>query len=92
LLGFAVFEVTQERAVLLLFSNLVEFWFLLVAGLKQFHAEWRLTTWPIIALMAGLVALKVFQEYALHYARWLDGFTTVEAIEAAWRWVTGPFR
>ena len=41
-------------------------------------------------LVAGLVALKLFQEYAIHYARWLDGFTATEAVEAVWRWLT-PF-
>jgi hypothetical protein len=39
----------------------------------------------------ALVALKLFQEYALHYARWLDGFTAVEAVEAIWRFVTPPY-
>ncbi|MPZ50816.1 MAG: hypothetical protein GEU75_16210 [Dehalococcoidia bacterium] len=38
-----------------------------------------------------LIALKVFQEYAIHYARWLDSFTAVEAVEAAWRWLSQPF-
>ena len=33
-----------------------------------------------------LLALKMFQEYALHQARWLDSFTAVEAVEAIWEW------
>jgi len=92
LVGFAAFELTQERDVLLFFPNLFEFWFLLVAGLKHFDAEDRLTSHPVLAAMAGLVSLKMAQEYALHYARWLDSFTTVEAIESVWRWLTQPFR
>jgi hypothetical protein len=41
-------------------------------------------------ILVALTALKLFQEYALHQARWLDGFTAVEAVEAIWHWVT-PF-
>jgi hypothetical protein len=37
------------------------------------------------------VGLKFFQEYALHVGKWLDGFTAVEAVEAIWQWLTGPF-
>ena len=90
LLGFLVFELTDERAVLLFFPNLFEFWFLLVAGLQRFRIEDRLSQPAFRSLVAGLVALKLFQEYAIHYRRWLDGFTAVEAVEAIWRWLT-PF-
>jgi hypothetical protein len=45
----------------------------------------------VVPVLALLLAAKLFQEYAIHYARWLDSFTTVEAIEAAWAWLTGPF-
>jgi hypothetical protein len=38
-----------------------------------------------------LTALKLFQEYALHWGKWLDGFTAVEAVEAIWDWATAPF-
>ena len=90
-LGFILFEVSQERALLLFFPNLFEFWFILVAGLRQVGDEQRLTSRPVLALLGVLAALKLFQEYALHQARWLDDFTTVEAIEAVWRWLTAPF-
>jgi hypothetical protein len=40
--------------------------------------------------MVPLVALKLVQEYAIHYRRWLDSFTAVEAVQAVWRWLTGP--
>ena len=92
LVGAAAFELTQERDVLLFFPNLFEFWFVLVAGLKHFDAEKRLTSRPVVVAMVGLVALKMLQEYALHYGQWLDGFTTVEAIESIWRWLTQPLR
>jgi hypothetical protein len=89
--GFVAFETTDERDLLLFFPNLFEFWFLFVAGLHHFRPGVRLRL-PGIGLALGLLlALKLFQEYAIHYARWLDSFTTVEAIEAIWRWLTGPF-
>ena len=90
LAGFVAFELTGERDLLLLFPNLFEFWFLLVAGLQAFQLQGRVTGRGFVALCAGLLALKLFQEYAIHYARWLDGFTAVEAVEAIWRWLTSP--
>ncbi len=41
---------------------------------------------------AVLIPAKLFQEYVLHYGRWLDSFTAVEAVEAIWEWLTGPIR
>lgn len=101
--GFAAFELTGSRGLLVFFPNVFEFWYLLLAGLRQFRAPEA--AWlarpnlgearaafrkPVLAVLAGLVALKVFQEYAIHRARWLDGFTAVEAVEAIWHWLT-PF-
>ena len=92
LAGFFAFEATGERDLLLFFPNLFEFWFLFIAALQQFRPRTRLSSAPVLLALAPLLALKLGQEYAIHYARWLDGFTTVEAIEAVWRWLTGPFR
>ena len=92
LIGFIAFEVTGERDLLFVFPNVFEFWFLLVAGWKQCRPQASVTAAPVLVALPPLVALKLFQEYAIHYARWLDGFTTVEAIEAVWRWLTGPIR
>ena len=89
--GFVVFEVTGERDLLLFFPNLFEFWFLFAAGLRQLRPRTQLTPRLIAVALGGLLALKLFQEYVIHYARWLDRFTTVEAIDAVWRWLTGPF-
>jgi hypothetical protein len=51
----------------------------------------RASTTAFAALAGALAGLKLFQEYALHNARWLDGFTAVEAVEAAWRFATPPY-
>ena len=90
LAGFVAFELTEDRAVLLAFPNFFESWFLLVAGLQHFRLESKLSRPQLGAILGALVALKLFQEYAIHYRRWLDGFTAVEAVEAIWRWLT-PF-
>lgn len=37
--GFAVFEITDDRDVLILFPNVFEYWFIFVAALKQFGWE-----------------------------------------------------
>ena len=102
LVGFGVFELTDDRDILLLFPNFFESWFLLVAAAQQFGRreagplvlrlakDERVLGVPLPLLLVALVALKLFQEYAIHYRRWLDGFTAVEAVEAIWRWLT-PF-
>lgn len=91
LVGFGLFEVTGNRNLLLFFPNLFEAWFLGVAGVRQFGLQQRLSRLQVVALASLLIAVKLAQEYAIHYKRWLDGFTTIEALEAVWRWLTGPF-
>jgi hypothetical protein len=89
LVGFVAFEFTESRHVLLLFPNLFEFWFVLIAAKHEFGWDWL--QGRRLAMIAGaLVALKMFQEYAIHYERWLDGFTATEAVEAIWDWLV-PF-
>jgi len=92
LAGFVLFEVTGARPILLLFPNLFEFWFLFVASLPHWRRGFAFTRRNVVVSLAFLGAAKEFQEYALHYARWLDNFTAVEAVQAIWEWVTGPLR
>jgi hypothetical protein len=123
LAGFAAFELTHDRDLLLLFPNFFEYWFVLIAALAHFGrlpAGWEIAaealhreahsaashirtsgrtarlvvpstpisqgiSAPAFGVIIGaLIALKLFQEYALHYGRWLDGFTAVEAVRAIW--------
>ncbi len=72
LIGFGAFELTGERAILLLFPNVFEFWFVLIASL---HAAGRHVSWTaprLLAVLAILLAVKEFQEWALHWARLFD--------------------
>jgi hypothetical protein len=89
MVGFVAFELSGERALLLVFPNVFEPWFLLVALL---HHRWDpvpWTRWPFAAAMGGLLVVKEIQEWALHFARLFDGITALEAIDRAWRWLTG---
>ncbi len=87
--GFLAFEATGERAILIAFPNLFEAWFLLVASVKEFRIDVERQRPLVLAAATALIAIKFFQEYALHVGKWLDGFTAVEAVEAIWDWLTG---
>jgi len=52
---------------------------------------YRYSTAQLATVIPVLLAVKMFQEYALHVGRWLDGFTAVEAVEAIWRFLTPPY-
>ncbi len=88
LIGFVAFELTGERALLLLFPNVFELWFLLVAALG---AE-RVGAWSAARYALSLVVLtaaKEAQEWALHGARLFDGISSVEFLDLVWRRLTG---
>lgn len=89
LIGFAAFEATHERAILIAFPNLFEAWYLLIAGMKQFHLSLERRPALVTGAATALAAVKFFQEYALHVGKWLDAFTAVEAVEAIWDRLTG---
>jgi hypothetical protein len=91
LAGFAAFEATHERVLLIAFPNLFEAWYLLVAGIKEFRIDVTRQRPLVISAAAALIVVKFLQEFALHVGKWLDGFTAVEAVEAIWDWLTGPF-
>lgn len=89
MIGFVAFEMTGERALLLVFPNVFEPWFLLVALL---HHRWNPVPWSarsLVPAMGGLLAVKELQEWALHWAKLFDGITALEAIDRVWRWLTG---
>ncbi len=90
LVGFFVFEATGTREILVVFPNVFEFWFLFVAGLKYFKVDFDYSPRQLAITAAVLIPAKLFQEWVVHYARWQDNFTAVEAVEAIWEWFTGP--
>lgn len=88
LVGFVAFELTHERALLLLFPNVFEFWFIAVAGL----GAPRVAGWSkarLAAVIVVLTALKEFQEWALHGAKLFDTIGALEFVDLVWRRLTG---
>jgi hypothetical protein len=89
LVGFVAFEITGERAVLLLFPNVFELWFLVVAALQRFRPGTVIVAAPAALVLAGLVVVKELQEWALHGARLFDGISSLEFLDQVRRWLTG---
>ena len=89
LVGFVAFELTGERALLLLFPNLFELWFVSVAAVHRFRPGFVWRPVATVAVLAVLLAIKGFQEWALHGARLFDGISSLEFIEMVRRWLTG---
>ncbi len=88
LVGFVAFEMTHERALLLLFPNVFEFWFIVVAALGDVRvAHWSRGRLAIAVIV--LTGIKELQEWALHGARLFDSIGTLEAIDLVWRRLTG---
>ena len=88
LVGFVAFEMTHERALLLLFPNVFEFWFIVVAALGDVRvAHWSRGRLAIAVIV--LTGIKELQEWALHGARLFDSIGTLEVIDLVWRRLTG---
>jgi hypothetical protein len=89
LVGFVVFELTGARDLLLLFPNVFEFWFLLVATLHRFRPGFTWRPIPLAASLVALLALKELQEWALHGARLFDSLSSLEFLDRVGRWLRG---
>ena len=88
LVGFVLFEVTGERTLLLVFPNVFEFWFLLVAAVGTD----RVAAWSgarLAVVLAALTAVKGAQEWAIHGARLFDGISSLEFLDGIRRALTG---
>lgn len=91
LIGFAAFEATGDRLVLFFFPNVFEFWFIFVASLAHWRPQFAYTPPRVASALVVLTGAKLFQEYVLHVGKWLDSFTTIDAMEWIWETVTSPF-
>lgn len=89
--GVVIFEFIAWRGILLFFPNVFEFWVLFVAGLNRFKPEYEMTWRHAAAWMMPLLALKAFQEYVLHWGRWLDEYRAVDVVADWWQVVAGIF-
>jgi hypothetical protein len=89
LVGFLVFELTGARMSLVLFPNVFEIWFLVVAGL---HARGMKLTWSapqLVAVLAAALIVKELQEWAIHGARLFDKMSSLSVLGDVWRWLSG---
>jgi hypothetical protein len=89
LVGVVLFLLTDERIVLVLFSNVFETWFLLVALLHHRREPVRWTPALLAAALAGSTAVKLVQEWALHGGRVFDGISSLEFLDEIRRLLTG---
>jgi hypothetical protein len=88
LVGFVVFELTGERALLLVFPNVFELWFLLVAAVGPDRvAGWSASRYAVVLVL--LTAAKEVQEWAIHGARLFDGISSLEFLDLVSRRLTG---
>lgn len=100
LVGFIAFLGGAGRELLIFFPNVFEFWFLYVASRPHWPARWvgkvdgvppPLDARTAVRWLLILTALKVFHEYVLHTGKWLDDFTALDAVDAIWDFLSGPF-
>ena len=89
LVGFAAFELTGQRALLLLFPNVFELWFLLVAAIHVARPGFAWRAVSLAAALVVLVAIKEVQEWALHGARLFDGISSLEFLDRVRRFLGG---
>jgi hypothetical protein len=89
LVGFVAFELTGERALLLIFPNVFELWFLCVAAVHRIRPGFAWRPAATIAILAVLLAIKELQEWALHGARLFDSISSLDFLEMVRRWLNG---
>ncbi|MBI5289137.1 MAG: hypothetical protein HY873_09210 [Chloroflexi bacterium] len=87
LAGVVLFEAIGARSALLLFPNMFEVHYLLVLAARRWAPGYELTPARTGVALAILLVPKLAQEYALHYARWLDNLVAFEVISDVARWI-----
>lgn len=88
MVGVVAFELTKQRELLLIFPNLFEFWFVLVAARDQFWPRYELSPRRTALWLMPLTGLKEAQEYLLHAGRWLDRYSFFEFWAVLWHALT----
>ena len=89
LAGSLLFVATGDRAVLFLFPNVFEPWFIFVAAIHHLPEPLRWTPARVGAVLAVLTALKLVQEWALHVGQVFESMTSIQFLEELWRRLTG---
>ena len=89
MVGEVAFELTGERALLLLFPIVFEFWFVAVAARRHYRPERALTLGQASVALVILLVGKEAQEYFLHVDRFLDQFSAMGALQGVWHTIGG---
>ena len=89
MIGEVVFELSGARWTLLVFPNVLEFWFIAVAALHHYRPGAALSRHDAAVAFGALLLGKEAQEYFLHYDRFLDGFSAFDAVTGLWRTLFG---
>jgi len=89
LVGFLVFELSGARLSLVLFPNVFEIWFLVVAGLHARGTRLAWTAPKLVAVLAAALIAKELQEWAIHGARLFDNMSSLRVVGDVWGWLTG---
>jgi hypothetical protein len=89
LVGFALFELTGQRMLLLVFPNVFELWFLVVAAIHAARPGWDWRPTSLAFVLVACLAVKEVQEWSLHGARLFDGISSLEFLDGVRRWLTG---
>jgi hypothetical protein len=89
LVGFGAFELTGQRELLLVFPNVFEPWFLVVAAVHHWRPGFAWRPVSTAAVLAALTAVKEVQEWALHGARLFDGISSLEFLDRLRRALLG---
>jgi hypothetical protein len=89
LAGSLLFVATGDRAVLFLFPNVFEPWFIFVAAIHHLPEPLRWTPARVGAVLVVLTALKLVQEWALHVGQVFESMTSIQFLQELWRRLTG---
>jgi hypothetical protein len=81
LIGVVLFEITGIRVFLFAFPALIDFYFLFYTFAGRYAPGYELTPRRHVLWLGILLAPKMFQEYTIHYARWLDNVVAVDVIK-----------
>ena len=92
LVGVVLFETTGIRVFLFFFPAICDVFFPFYAGLQQYLPEYELTPRRLAFWLVVLAIPKMFQEYTIHYARWLDNIVAVDVVTSVSRHIIDWFR
>lgn len=87
--GFVLFELTGQRILLLIFPNVFELWFLVIAAIHAIRPGWDWRPSMVAVVLVVCLVVKEIQEWALHGARLFDGISSLEFLDGIRRWLTG---